>query len=384
MKKLSILIFGMLLFIMSTALVGSAVAADALPNLTDLKSGEWNAIAPGGDTICSYGTPYQFFVRPAASPSDKLMIHFEGGGACWDAETCAPDYKFPPDDTGKPLFDRDVSDNEMEGYTGGLFDFSNAENPVADYNTVFVPYCTADVHMGSMTHEYSSSSGEKYTINFQGFTNASAVLDWTYANFDKPSEVFITGISAGAIGQVIHTPYIMDHYKESQVVQFADSYVGVTARGWTGFKEWGALPNVAKAIVPAYSDLTEANFSLARLYKGMVPAFPDNTFSEFTSYLDGTQIFFYFLTGGGATPEEAGGNFVTGRQSIISSLTANLPNFRAYQSWGNIHGITNVDDFYAYQVKGVRLRDWLADLLAGKTPRSVICSSCTTPELYSK
>jgi hypothetical protein len=384
MRKLSFLILGTLLFLMSTALVGSAVAADALPKLNDLKTGAWNAIAPGGETICSYGTPYQFFVRPAATPSDKLMIHFEGGGACWDAETCAPDYKFPPDDTGKPLFKRDVPDGQMDGYTGGLFDFSNAENPVSDYNTVFVPYCTADVHMGSTTHEYQSTSGEKYTINFQGFTNASAVLDWTYANFDKPSEVFITGISAGAIGQVIHTPYIMDHYKDSQVVQFADSYVGVAARGWTGFKEWGALPNVAKDIVPAYADLTEANFSLARLYKGMVPAFPNNLFSEFTSYLDGTQIFFYYLTGGGATPEEAGGNFVTGKQSIISSLTANLPNFRAYQSWGNIHGITNVDDFYTYQVNGVRLRDWLADLLAGKTPRTVICTDCATPELYSK
>ena len=98
-------------------------------------------------------------------------------------------------------------------------------------------------------------------MNFQGFTNASAVLDWTYANFEKPDEVFITGISAGAIGQVMHTPYIMNHYQDAKIVQFADSYVGVAARGWAGFKEWGALDNAAKDIVPAYSDLTDANFA---------------------------------------------------------------------------------------------------------------------------
>jgi hypothetical protein len=383
MKKSRLLLLISGLGILSLALVGSVVAHDDLPKLADLPAGEWNAIAPGEDTVCAYGTPYQFFVRPAETTSDKLMIHFEGGGACWDAETCAPDYKFPPDDTGRPLFARDVADDEMSGYTGGLFDFDNPENPVADYNTVFVSYCTADVHMGSQTHEYESSSGEKYTMNFQGFTNASAVLHWTYENFENPSEVFITGISAGAIGQVIHTPYIVDHYKDAKVVQFADSYVGVAARGWAGFAEWGALDNVAKEIVPAYSDLTDANFTLARLYRGMAPAFPNHIFSQFTSYVDSTQIFFYYLTGGGATPEEAGGNFVTGRQSILSGLTANVPNFRAYQSWGNIHGITHVNDFYAYQVNGVRLRDWLADLIAGETPRSISCSSCTTPELYT-
>ena len=41
----------------------------------------WNAIEPGGDTLCSDGTPYRFFVHPGNTT--KLMVYFEGGGACW-------------------------------------------------------------------------------------------------------------------------------------------------------------------------------------------------------------------------------------------------------------------------------------------------------------
>jgi hypothetical protein len=385
-KRLLMIILLALLIGVSALTVGSVVAQDSLTAFSDMPAGEWTMIEPGGETICAYGTPFKFFVRPADTPSDKLMIHFEGGGACWDQDTCAPSFVFPPDDpNARPLFAKDISDEEMAGYTQGLFDFDNPENPVADYNTVFIPYCTGDIHMGNTVQEYTSSSGESYTMHHKGFVNASTVLDWTYANFENPSDIFITGISAGALGQVLHTPYIMDHYKDSgaNIVQFADSYVGVVAPNWAGFGTWGAYENRAVDIVPAYADMTPEKFTIANLYKGMAPVFPEHTFSEFSSYVDTTQIFFYFLTGGGATPEEAGTNYVVNKQSIMNGLTANLPNFRAYQSWGNVHGITPINDFYAYQVKGVRLRDWLADLLVDEPVRNVSCSLCTTPELYT-
>jgi hypothetical protein len=60
------------------ALSGSAAAQDKLPGVSSLKAGEWNSIAPGGETTCAFGTPYQFFVRPAAQPSSKVMIYILG------------------------------------------------------------------------------------------------------------------------------------------------------------------------------------------------------------------------------------------------------------------------------------------------------------------
>ncbi|HTP10583.1 MAG TPA: acyltransferase family protein, partial [Anaerolineae bacterium] len=50
----------------------------------------WTAIAPGGNTICANGTPYEFLVRPVTN-SKKLMIYFQAGGACWSGATCDDD-----------------------------------------------------------------------------------------------------------------------------------------------------------------------------------------------------------------------------------------------------------------------------------------------------
>src|ERR1041384_7604860 len=46
----------------------------------------WNEIAPGGATTCALGGPYAFWVRPGTV--NRLVIDFQGGGACWDALTC--------------------------------------------------------------------------------------------------------------------------------------------------------------------------------------------------------------------------------------------------------------------------------------------------------
>ena len=49
--------------------------------------GRWETIYPGGDTICSRGTDFRFYLR-GGDPS-KVMIYFQGGGACWDDLTCS-------------------------------------------------------------------------------------------------------------------------------------------------------------------------------------------------------------------------------------------------------------------------------------------------------
>jgi hypothetical protein len=40
---------------------------------------------PGG--VCSDGSPYRFYVSPG--DPKKVVLDFQGGGACWDAATCA-------------------------------------------------------------------------------------------------------------------------------------------------------------------------------------------------------------------------------------------------------------------------------------------------------
>src|SRR5690348_6861110 len=57
------------------------------PLVPTLTPGQWNEIQPGGDTICARGGAYSFFVYPGKT--NKVVIDFIGGGACWTEESCS-------------------------------------------------------------------------------------------------------------------------------------------------------------------------------------------------------------------------------------------------------------------------------------------------------
>ncbi|HKK22741.1 MAG TPA: hypothetical protein VJ947_03560, partial [Pseudohaliea sp.] len=94
---------------LATALVlaASAAAADGVGN-------PWQTVERAGDTGCADGSPYRFHVR-VADPS-RLLVFFNGGGACWNAATCDP--------AGKPTYRvhaGEGSGNDPREY-GGAFD----------------------------------------------------------------------------------------------------------------------------------------------------------------------------------------------------------------------------------------------------------------------
>jgi hypothetical protein len=47
---------------------------------------EWKRVAPGGDCKCADGSKFAFWERGAAPT--KVVFYLDGGGACFDAETC--------------------------------------------------------------------------------------------------------------------------------------------------------------------------------------------------------------------------------------------------------------------------------------------------------
>jgi hypothetical protein len=370
-------VFGALLVIIAV-LAGSTVvfAQDALPALADLPAGEWTEIATGGETACAYGDPYRFFVRPAAEASDKLLIYFAGGGACWNAENCAPSFAGPD---GNPIFVSQVPEGSSAALTQGFFNSENASNPVGDYNAVYVTYCTADIHGGSTRIDYESAAGEKYTLNHIGAINATAALDWTFENFASPSNVVVSGCSAGSYGSILHSARIMQQYAGTPVMQIGDAGVGVVTDSFDGLLSWGFIDNLPD--IGGLREMDPAAFRTKDLYKATAAAFPDNTVSQITGYLDSVQIGFYYLMGGGATPEEAGANWLLGMRSIMSGLSGSVRNFRGLMFGGGQHCITPYDELYSYQVNGQPVVDWVADIVNGERPRTLNCLNCNEPEV---
>lgn len=303
---------------------------------------EWQPVTPGGvDQVCARGTPYTFFVR-AGDPS-KLLIFFQGGGACWNDETCAPN-------TG--LFDEVVEGNEAGAFNQGIFDAGNAENPLAGYTAIFVAYCTGDYHLGTQEVQYTNT-----TIQHKGALDATAALDWTFANYPRPTDVVVAGCSAGAIGSIYHTPTIARRYRNASFTQFGDAGIGVINPGWGGFDVWGVQ-----------NRRSSPDQFVTALYASAARSITRGRFAEYTSYNDAVQTGYYVMTGAvNAWPLEM--------DARLTSLQS-AANFDSYVAPGSEHCIATTNRFYTEAVDGVRFRDWFAALLAHDPLTSVHCAAC--------
>lgn len=319
----------------------------------ELEPGVWNEIRPGGSTVCARGEPYAFWVYPGQT--DRLVIDFIGGGACWSAETCAAGGRFD-DSVGALRWAVEF------GYSRGIYDKLREDNPLHGAWHVMVPYCTGDVHWGDADVRYATG-GNAFVIRHRGAANARAVLDYTYRAMPDPARVVVTGCSAGAYGSALWSAHIARHYDGVPLVQLGDSGAGVITDTFfrDSFPAWkaeAAFPSFIPELDPRRADLRA--LSLIDLYLGVARHLPYARFGEFVRMHDENQIS-YFTAMGGRTPDQ----WTAQMLESVSVIERGTPNFGAFIAGGTGHCITTGDDMYTVQAGGVRFVDWLRKLVAG-------------------
>ncbi len=354
------------LALVALAAVSPVMAQGDLPSRDELDDG-WNWLAPGGETTCSDGSPYQFAVREG--PGEDLMIYFQGGGACWSALTCAPI---------NPTFLPAVVPEYVEQQGDGIFNLEHPDNPFADYDMVVIPYCTGDVFMGDSVQEYGSGANA-VTIRHNGFTNATVALDWIYANFPAPESVFITGESAGGLGASFHAPWIIEQYPETRIAVLGDSAGGYSAPNLglsMVLEPWGTIPLLPDWI-PALAEVDDpTELAFEDLYSAAAAHYPDVIFAQYNTLHDRTQQFFLSLVRGTPRLEDV-------LPGVIDKISASAPNFYSFLAGGDEHTILHRPEFYTTGANGVRIRDWVAALASGEPIESVTCDPCDAPEIFA-
>lgn len=335
--------------------------------VADLPPG-WTQVVPGAPTLCARGGEFSYFVRPGTV--NKLVVGFDGGGACWDALTCSK---------ANPTFTDSVTeDDNPNTMTDGVFDDTNPDNPFKDWFAIFIPYCTGDIHWGDATTHYEASNGfPPVTIQHRGYINGTTALDWVYDHFEAPERIFVTGVSAGSYGTMLYTPYLQEHYADSEVVQLGDSGAGVITQEWLeqSFASWNAQTNFP-AWIPEIQQADITTLTMNDIYIQVGRYYPQTVLSQFNTASDDVQEFYFEAMGGNTS------DWGTGLDANIAACSENTPGFRYYTSWGSSHGIIPYDEMYTTQVNGVRFRDWLAGLADGGEVQDVHCTDCSTPEYY--
>ena len=373
MKSAPTFVILLALSALSAASCGSDESTEGTPRtgsggdsgISKLPAG-WNTIKPGGATTCARDTEFQYFVRPGTV--NRVLVEFRGGGACWNAFTCSISDSLFQETADVPAF------VQNEAQSRGIYDHADPKNPFKDWHHVFIPYCTGDVHWGDATRTYDNGMGP-FTIQHKGGVNARAVLDWLYENVPAPEKVFVTGCSAGAYGAIMWSSHIRNHYKNSKVYQLADSGAGVITDSFfqESFPQWNA-----EASYPLFIPNVDPNAftRLPQLYTLIGATFPDMFLSQYNTQFDENQHFYYNAMGGGDANE-----WSQKMRANVSEIEASTPNFSSYVAPGFVHCIIPSPEFFSVESAGVKLVDWINDVVNDKPVESVSCEpNCGAPK----
>ncbi len=179
----------------------------------DAPPGKWTWIDVDG-AKCRNGSPTGFGIRPQTG-SDKLVIYLEGGGACFNGTTCGI----------SPTIFGSVAFGAWENTSGaaGIFDANNTENPVKDWNMVYVPYCSGDIHAGNASKVDVPGGVSPKDQEFVGYNNIYLDLKRIIPTFPGLSKVLLTGISAGGFGAAYNYERVAQAFCPTPVVLVDDS-----------------------------------------------------------------------------------------------------------------------------------------------------------------
>jgi Pectinacetylesterase len=340
----------------------AGAAAAASPATTSAPAGQtWKKVAPGGDCECADGSEFAFWER-RADPT-KVVLFLDGGGACYDAETCA----FTGLGAGgEENYDWKITDDPAE--EDGIFDFGRADNPFRDYSFIYAPSCTGDAHLGDATRKYSP----RLTVQHKGLVNGTAALRHLAENYPDAAQIVVVGKSVGSIAAPIYGGLASDLAPDAQVTVLGgqsghipdDPDLNAEIFG----ERWGAYVNMPDWDVN--EGLTARDWGPPRFWIQAGLHDPDIVLARFDYAYD---------------REAAGGAQVTGvdpsdQLAVIDANEAAIEDagvvLHSYTAPGDGHGIFEWPRFYELEVNGDKLVDWVTRLIDGKPADDVHCKNC--------
>jgi hypothetical protein len=292
------------------ALIGTLVAGSGCDSpasaaslgIPDLPADQW-AWVPFPESRCRDGSSTGIGVNVEPG-SNALVIFLEGGGACFNAQTCAG----TPSHFGAEDFALlasascgIVTGHKCISINDGIFDRTQSANPVRSWSFVYVPYCTGDVHMGDNAAGVVPGlvdGGAPALQQFVGYANLGRYLARLVPTFPAAAQVLLTGVSAGGFGSMANYQQVAQAFGGAVVDVLDDSgpfledpYLATCEQ--EGIEQlWRADRTVLQACgsdcgTPG-SRLLDDSSHLARLYPrasfGLLSSVGDSTTSDFFGF----------------------------------------------------------------------------------------------------
>ncbi|WP_373692086.1 pectin acetylesterase-family hydrolase [Corallococcus sp. AS-1-6] len=191
-----------------SAPVGAAHAEVLVEGIVDVlvdggNTYPWQKVALPG-LKCGNGSQYKFFVHKTGSPN--LLFMMEGGGACWDYDSCSGRLGILGAANPNGIAD-DYMTQFTAKYVSPIVNGADPGLPFRDrkdivtkgWNIVYLPYCTGDVHIGNNAKTYVDATGGQAPLTWyhNGYNNTLAAANYAKQNFPSVQKLLVTGYSAG-------------------------------------------------------------------------------------------------------------------------------------------------------------------------------------------
>ena len=293
----------------------------------------------------------------------KLVIYINGGGACFNEFTCPSN--------PSSFTEEDLNAINANGDPPGIFSRMDERNPVKDWSFVYIPYCTGDVHSGTLTN--GQALGVPGQQKYIGAINFKRVMRFIAPYFREQGveEVLLFGLSAGGFGVYINFLEVFNEFPDAQINVINDSGpLFSDPQAFPPCLQLGFTLIFGLPIPPDMLECCEPNIGLANVYQYSSERYPDANFGFLSSLEDQTSRFFLSFGMNDCSGIES--NQIPAdifSQALIDLRDDVLIPRSDWSSWyinGGSHTLLASDDkYYEQQVGGMFLYEFVNRLLNG-------------------
>jgi len=266
--------------VVTNTIVSPDVPDDAFMAITHPAGGEpGNEVSYLGGTLvpqCQDSSPFTFLAKRGSV--NKLLVYYDGGGACWDTQTC-----------GFPTCTQTADPTPPVLAGSGFGDFTHPDNPFKDWHLIRLRYCSCDIHLGDRAVDYPPFPPffPARRVEHRGHDNAKLAEKFAREHFLNPTDIFITGSSAGSYGAMVHGAHLSEVYPASSINVMGDGGNGVATQEFmdTNFNNWGAMENLPD--VPGIIGVPSSEMSIPLILKAAAAHYSETNWSNYTTAFDG-------------------------------------------------------------------------------------------------
>ncbi len=296
---------------------------------------------------CQDGSNTGFFVQKGSV--NRLVLYFEGGGACFDEGICESNPQIFDEQKGAGRRDTVVV---MHDKTPG--------NPFKGWNKVFMGYCSGDIYSGIRT-DGTGFGGRTQ----QGFKNVGLMLERVVPTFTGVADVVLTGSSAGGFGAMYNWLRTQEAFDAIEVTllddsgpPLSDTYITPCFQALVG-DLWGwneTLPG----------GCTECSKAVSNVMPYYLSAFPNHRFSLMTYTQDSTIRLFFGFGRNNCMPEIPNIPAPAFEEAVneVRDVLEGYDNFALWTAAGSAHTFLIRGDL-EQTIEDVKLSDWLVGAIDG-------------------